>query len=153
MKTPNPASALDFLFVGLLPAAADGQAREGEYLVRNIVAVDPDAGVLGISDRVEEGQYVVFARREAESARADLNRVLGELAPQATGLDYRFGLYFNCLARGSSLYDQVGVDAELISRCFPDLPVLGFFCNAEIGPLRATNQLFTYTGVLVLFAE
>jgi small ligand-binding sensory domain FIST len=51
------------------------------------------------------------------------------------------------------LYRRDGVDSELIGRAFPDLPVLGFFCNAELAPLRGQNQLFTYTGILALFGE
>jgi small ligand-binding sensory domain FIST len=145
--------ALNFLFVGLLPDAQGGELRPGEYLVRNIVAADPDTGVLAVSDRVEEGQSIVLAHREAASARGDLRRMLEELSPDRTGLSYRFGLYFNCLARGRSLYDEDGVDLGLIGETFPGVPVLGFFCNAEIAPLRGTNQLFTYSGVLLLVAE
>jgi small ligand-binding sensory domain FIST len=139
--------------VGLLPDPDPGGFGDGEYLIRNIVHCDPDAGVLGISDHVEEGQYVVFAHREPTAAREDLERVLAQLAVDNGGNDYRFGLYFNCLARGSSLYREPGVDSALLRKAFPNLPMLGFFCNAEIGPLRGMNQLFTYTGVLALFGE
>jgi small ligand-binding sensory domain FIST len=45
------------------------------------------------------------------------------------------------------------MDSRLLEQAFPGLPLLGFFCNAEIGPMRGLNQLFTYTGVLVLVAE
>ena len=146
-------TAFHYLFVGRLPEPpTEGEAPDG-YLVRNIVAVDPRAGVLGISDYVEEGEHIVFAHREPDAAREDLSRMLGTLAPERTGTDYRFGLYFNCLARGSSLYREPGVDSRRIAESFPDVPILGFFCNAEIGPLQGQNRLFTYTGVLSLFGE
>jgi len=149
----DPEWGFNFLFVGLLPDPGNPEVRPGEYLVRNIVATDPDAGVIAISDNVEEDQHIVLALREPDSARKDLTRVLDEISSQRTGMDYRFGLYFNCLARGSSLYQEPGVDAALLQKALPGLPLLGFFCNAEIGPMRGVNQLFTYTGVLVLFAE
>jgi len=145
--------ALNFLFVGLLPDPNVRQYRPGEYLVRNIVDADPDTGVLAVTEHLEEGQHVLFAHREARAAEQDLRRVLQDLSPDRTGLDYKFGLYFNCLARGRSLYRADGMDSTLIREALPDLPVLGFFCNAEIGPLRGQNQLFTYTGVLLLVAE
>jgi len=145
--------ALNFLFVGLLPEPHDGELRPGEYLVRNIVTADPDTGVLAVSTRVEEGQSIVFAQREAASARNDLLRMLEEVAPRGEEGSYKFGLYFDCLARGASLYGEPGVDIALISSAFPGMPLLGFYSSAEIAPLRGTNQLLTYSGVLLLVAE
>ncbi len=140
-------AAIRTLFVGLLaPGAA-----ESDYLIRNIVAADPDTGVVAISDRVGEGQQLVFALREREAARRDLANALENV--RSAGREYRFGLYFNCLARGRALYGEPGIDAAEIHRALPDVPILGFFCNAEIGPLKGENQLFTYTGVLVLVGE
>ena len=45
------------------------------------------------------------------------------------------------------------MDAELLGRMLPGIPILGFFCNAEIAPMRGANALFTYTGVLVLVGD
>jgi small ligand-binding sensory domain FIST len=151
--TRNMDSAMNFLFVGLMPDGDEREVRPGEYLVRNIISADPDTGVLAITDHVGEGRRIIFAHREARSAERDLCDLLDRVSPQRTGLDYRFGLYFNCLARGQSLYRADGVDSRLLAKALPDVPVLGFFCNAEIGPLRGVNQLFTYTGVLLLVAE
>jgi len=149
----DPDRAFHFLFVGLLPDGARSPVEGGEYLIRNIVAHDPDTGVLAIADHVEEGQQILFAHRAADSALADLSRLVESVAPQRSGLDYRFGLYFNCLARGHSLYGETGVDAAVLARALPGVPLLGFFCGAELAPLGGSNQLFTYTGVLLLVAE
>lgn len=149
----DPERALNALTVAFLPNPDDTSLRPGEFLVRNIVAADEDTGVLGIADTVEEGQLIVFALREPDAARADLARVLGVVASERPASEYRFGLYFNCLARGRSLYGREGVDAELLGRMLPGIPILGFFCNAEIAPMRGVNALFTYTGVLVLVSD
>jgi small ligand-binding sensory domain FIST len=143
----------DSLFVGLLADPSAPDYRPGEYLIRSIVAADPDTGVLAIGEHVEEGQHILFARREAGAAKEDLSALIERLSPRRTGLDYRFGLYFNCLARGRSLYAENGTDSRMLLAAFPGLPFAGFFCSAEIGPLGGLNQLFTYTGVLVLVAE
>ena len=142
-------AAIHYLFVGLLPSGA----AESDYLIRNIVTADPDTGVVAISDRVGEGQQLVFALRECNAARRDLANALDGIRSVSAGREYRFGLYFNCLARGRALYGEPGIDAAEISSALPDVPILGFFCNAEIGPLKGENQLFTYTGVLVLVGE
>jgi small ligand-binding sensory domain FIST len=147
----DPQWALNFLFVGLLPDPASAQS--GEYMVRNILSIDPEGGVIAVADRIEDGQQIVFAQRESSSARHDLSELLARIGPVQTGLDYRFGLYFNCLARGSALHGEPGVDAALLRQALPDVPLLGFFCNAEMGPIRGLNHVFTYTGVLMLVAD
>lgn len=144
---------LNFLFVGLLPEAGGPDDGSGEYLVRNIVEADPDTGVMAIAEPVEEGQRLLLAHREGKAAEADLLEMLERVSPEKTGLNYRCGFYFNCLARGRSLYGEEGKDSALLKRVLPDVPIVGFFCNAEIGPLRGVNRLFTYTGVLLLIAE
>lgn len=149
----SPGWMFGHVFVGLLPDLESGIVRPGEYLIRNIVAADPDTGVLAIADSIEEGQSILFALREPRSAREDLAESIDRVGAARTGLDYRFGFYFNCLARGRSLYGKDHVDAKLLAEAFPDVPLIGFFCNAELAPLRGVNHLFTYTGVLVLVAE
>ncbi|MBZ5637527.1 MAG: FIST C-terminal domain-containing protein [Acidobacteriia bacterium] len=146
-------SAFNYLFVGLVPDSPEPNVRTGDYLIRNILTADDDTGVLGISEEVEEGRRLVFALRGGAAAREDLERVLDGLVREADPSRFRFGLYFNCLARGRSLYREEGIDAALISHALPGLPLLGFFGNAEIAPLRGVNHLFTYTGVLVLVGD
>jgi small ligand-binding sensory domain FIST len=41
----------------------------------------------------------------------------------------------------------------MLGEALPGVPLIGFFSNAEIGPLHGLNQLFTYTGVLLLIAD
>jgi len=149
----DTALVLRYLAVGMLPDGDPHPIESGHFVVRNIVAYDPDTGVVAISDRVEEGQHLFFVARESGAARADLARMLRELSPERTGLRYRFGIYFNCLARGRTLYGDDGIDSATLAEALPGIPILGFFGNAEIGPLDGVNQLFTYTGLLLLVAE
>jgi small ligand-binding sensory domain FIST len=149
----DPVDALASVAIALLPDPDESILRPGEYLVRNIVAVDPDTGVLAVATEVEEGQSILYAVREPDAARIDAESMLRRVAAVAPDGGFRFGLYFDCLARGRALYGRDGVDAALIARHLPGVPVLGFFCNAEIAPLRGANHLLTYTGVLVLFSE
>ena len=145
--------AFHSLFVGLVPERGSARKTGCDYLVRNIVAADPDTGVLAIADTLEEGQRIVFALREARSAREDVARMLQQVLATAGDLSFRFGFYFNCLARGQSLYQQNGVDAGFLENALPGVPLLGLFGNAEIAPLGGVNQVLTYTGVLVLVAD
>jgi small ligand-binding sensory domain FIST len=149
----DPDEIMSTLTIALLPEPGESMLRGGEYLVRNIVAVDPDTGVIAVAADLEEGQSILFARREPEAAHEDVQRMAARAAAAAPPGGYKFGHYFDCLARGRSLYGREGVDSAALARHLPGVPLLGFFCNAEIAPLRGANYLFTYTGVLVLFSD
>lgn len=148
----DPDATMNALTIALLPEPGESVLRPGEYLVRNIIAVDPDTGVIAVAASCEEGQSILFALREPSAAEEDVLRMAERVAGAAPPGGYLFGLYFNCLARGRSLYGREGVDSAALARHLPGVPLLGFSCNAEIAPLRGANYLFTYTGVLVLFS-
>jgi small ligand-binding sensory domain FIST len=140
------------LFVGVPPDPSQDEIRPGEYLVRALVGIDEARGALVVAAVVRRDQPLYFVLREAHSAREDLKEMLQRLR-RAAGRSVRFGFYFNCAARGSSLYGMPGIDTAYISSAFGDLPIVGFFGNAEIAPLRGRNRLFTYTGVLALIGD
>ncbi len=140
------------LFVGLPPDPHQDEILPGEYLVRSIVGIDEARGALVVGATVRRDQPLYFVLREAHSAREDLKEMLQRLG-RAAGRSVRFGFYFNCAARGSSLYGMPGIDTAYISSALGDLPIVGFFGNAEIAPLRGRNRLFTYTGVLALIGD
>jgi small ligand-binding sensory domain FIST len=140
------------LFVGLPPDPLQEEIVPGEYLVRNLVAVDAGRGALIVGATVRPNEPLYFVLREGHAAREDLKEMLRRVDREAGG-SRRFGLYFNCAARGSSLYGMPGIDTAYISSAFGDLPIIGFFGNAEIAPLRGRNHLFTHTGVLSLIGD
>jgi small ligand-binding sensory domain FIST len=140
------------LFVGLPPDDSDA-ISPGEYLVRPLVAIDPDRGALLLGGDVKEGRPMLIVLRDGAAARDDLKAMLERLSGAGTRRDWSFGMYFNCAGRGSALHGISGVDSAYIGRQFGDLPLVGFFGSAEIAPLRGRNQMFTYTGVLVLCGD
>lgn len=143
--------AFQYVFLGIVPEPDEPALERGDYLVRNVFHADPDTGILAIGDRVGEGQHVVFALREAATARNDVRKMARAAA--ASGMTARFAMYFDCLARGCSLYGEESVDASILTEALPGVPLLGFHSNAELAPIRGVNRLLTYTGVLVLVGE
>jgi small ligand-binding sensory domain FIST len=140
------------LFVALPPDPAQTRFEPGEYLVRALLAADPERGALAIGSPVEEGQRILFALREGQAARDDLKQMIARLGDPRDRGD-RFGLYFNCAARGTPLYGMPGIDSAYLTGALGEIPLAGFFGNAEIAPLRGANRLFTHTGVLALVGE
>jgi small ligand-binding sensory domain FIST len=145
--------ALQVLFVGL-PAEDDrNSVAPGEYVVRNIIGLDPDKGILGVADEVREGQAMIFALRDGQRAREDLNQMLERQKRRLQGQRPAFGFYFNCCARGASLYGMEGIDTAYIRQSLGDFPLIGMFGGYELAPLGRANHLFAYTGVLALITE
>jgi small ligand-binding sensory domain FIST len=145
--------ALTVLFVGLPADRNENSVGLGKYLVRNIIGLDPAKGILGVAEEVREGQAMIFAFRDGQRAREDLNQMLVRQAENLRGKKPAFGLYFNCCARGSSLYGLPGIDSAYIRQALGDFPLIGMFGGYELAPLGGANRLFAYTGVLALIAE
>jgi small ligand-binding sensory domain FIST len=149
----NLRRALMVLFVGLPADRAENSVAAGKYLVRNIVGLDGEKGVLGVSDYVHEGETMIFAMRDGQRAREDLEQMLSRQQQKLAGRKPAFGMYFNCCARGNSLYGIPGIDAAYIQRVLGQFPLIGMFGGYELAPLGRANHLFAYTGVLALVSE
>jgi small ligand-binding sensory domain FIST len=145
--------ALMFIFVGLPADPGQGTIAPGQYLVRNIIGLDPAKGIVGVADQVREGQSMIFTLRDGQRARDDLNQMLERQARKLEGRKPSFGLYFNCCARGNSLYGMPGIDTAYIRQALGDFPLVGTFGGYELAPLGTKNHLFAYTGVLALITE
>ena len=149
----NLRRALAFVFVGVPADRERNRVGPGEYLVRNIIGIDPQKGILAVGDEIWEGERIVFTLRDGQRAREDLTQMLERQTAQLNGRKPDFGLYFNCCARGSSLYGMPGIDTAYIRNALGEFPLIGFFGNFELGPLGGNNHLLAYTGVLVLINE
>ncbi|MBI2211351.1 MAG: FIST C-terminal domain-containing protein, partial [Deltaproteobacteria bacterium] len=110
-------------------------------------------GILALAEEVFEGEGMVFTLRDAQRAREDLTQMLERQVKRLGGKRPQFGLYFNCCARGTSLYGIPGIDTAYIRQALGDFPLIGFFGNFELGPLGGKNHLLAYTGVLALITE
>jgi small ligand-binding sensory domain FIST len=135
------AEAMDSLHVAFPIPGSD----TGDFLVRNLIGVDPESGALAVAHRVAEGDAIRFCRRDAGAARLDLDRMLRNLARRAERP--RGALYFTCLARGPNLFRDDSEELRTIARALGEVPLAGFFGNGEI----SGGRLYTYTGVLAVF--
>jgi small ligand-binding sensory domain FIST len=116
-----------------------------DYLVRNLLGVNPDQGWVAIGERLDPGDQVMFVRRDGTTAMADLKRMVADIKRRANG-EPRAALYFSCVARGPNLFGQNSVELQTIASILGDVPLIGFFANGEI----SNNRLYGYTGVLSL---
>jgi len=63
------------------------------------------------------------------------------------------GLLFECLGRGRRLYGEQGRDTRAFRSVFGGVPLAGFFCNGEIGPVGGSTQLLGYTASFGLILD
>ena len=145
--------ALAFVFAGLPGDRRQNSVAPGQYLVRNIVGLDPQKGVLAVAEEVFEGERMVFTLRDGQRAREDLQQMLERQRQSLGGKPPRLGLYFNCCARGTSLYGIQGIDTAYMRSALGDFPLIGMFGSFELGPLGKKNRLLAYTGVLALITD
>jgi small ligand-binding sensory domain FIST len=118
----------------------------GDYLVRNLVGIDPQRGLLAVGAQVASGDRILFVRRDRAAAEEDLVRMAGRLKRAAAGPP-KAGLYFSCVARGPNLFGPDSAELKILQRELGEFPLVGMFCNGEI----SNNRLYGYTGVLTLF--
>lgn len=145
--------AAAFIFVGLPVDPEREHIAPGEYAVRNIVGFDPHQGGIAVADDIRPGQKVIFTLRDGNGAREDLKRVLETQVEQWQGQRPGFGLYFNCLGRGSGLYGFPDLDTSYIKQYLGEFPLIGFFTGCEIAPAKQRSALHQYSGVLILIGE
>ena len=134
--------AAGYIFVGLPVRGSD----TGDYLVRNILGVDPQNHLVAVGEHVEPGDELLFCRRDQQSAEDDLLRMLGAIKAQLNA-PIRGGVYYSCLGRGQHMFGTPNRELGLIRDALGDFPLVGFFANGEI----SHNRLYGYTGVLTLF--
>lgn len=134
--------AVAHVLVGLPVSGSEAD----DYLVRNIVALDPHSGMIAINEEVETGAGLLFCRRDGRAALENMRRALDSLkaslraAPQGA-------LYVSCLGRAGNLFEKDDTEFELIREVFGDVPLAGFFANGEI----FRDHLYGHSGVLTLF--
>ncbi len=119
----------------------------GDYMVRNIIALDPEHQLMAIGDFVSAGTPILFAKRDVRSAKEDLIKILNSLKRDLQGQMLKGGVYISCLGRGESLFGKDSQEMKLIQEVLGDFPLIGFFANGEISHQR----LYGYTGILTLF--
>lgn len=138
------------LFVGIVRDEFKQNIEPGDFLIRNLVGVDPRVGAIAIGDRIRPGQRIQFHLRDASASAEDLETLLAH-HQSASNASPAGALLFTCLGRGEGLYGQPDFDSYLFSRYFRDIPLGGFFCHGEIGPIGPETFLHGYTSAFGIF--
>jgi small ligand-binding sensory domain FIST len=149
------------LFVGLLMDSFIEKPKSGDFLIRTIVGVDQEQGLIAVGAPLRTGQTIQFHVRDADTSKLDLKTVLSNYVSKqrrkepvsALHTGKSGALLFSCLGRGSNLYGVPDHDAKLVGSVMGNVPLAGFFCSGEIGPVSGKTYLHGYTSSIAIFTE
>ncbi len=139
------------LHLGLVAHENRAEFRRGDFLIRNLLALVPSEGSLIVGDEPRRGQTIQFQLRDAATAREDLEALLDADMADHADAPPRAVLAFSCGGRGSHLFGGPDHDLLLLRSRYGDVPVAGFFCNGEIGPVGARSFVHGFTTSLAVF--
>lgn len=148
--------AQNALFIGVAQSGFKPSLTRRDFLIRNLVGVDPRNGAIAVADKIRPGMRVQFHMRDAQTSEEDLEGMLrryrierleNKLENDSTSASPVGALLFACTGRGEGLYDEPNFDSDLFEEYLGPLPVGGFFCNGEIGPVGSTTFLHGFTSV------
>lgn len=141
------------IFVGLVMDEYKASFEAGDFLVRNLAAIDPKTGSVAIATPPRVGQNLQFQIRDGESASADLETALDACRERIGSKDIFGACLCDCIGRGSSLFGVPDHDANVIRTALPGLSVGGVFCNGEFGSVKGHTSLHGYAASLGLFVR
>jgi small ligand-binding sensory domain FIST len=136
------------IFVGQVINEYKDAFGRGDFLIRNMVGADQRTGALMIGDEARVGRTIQFQVRDAKTAEEDLRMLLAahrESPPVGA-------LMFNCNGRGTRLFDQPNHDLAAVRSAVGPVPVAGFFCAGEFGPVGEKNFIHGHTASIALFS-
>ena len=139
------------LFAGLAMSEYLDDYKRGDFLIRNILGADPEAGAVAIAGPVRVGQTLQYQLRDRDSADEDLRELCH--TAEEEGVRPFASLLFACNGRGRGLFNVPDHDAGVVADIFGAHPSVGFFCNGEIGPVGKQNHLHGYTASILLLCD
>lgn len=145
--------ASQMLFLGIGAGAPKLTYKHGDFLIRQVLGVDPHEHSLVVNATLRKGQTVQLHLRDGQSSSEDLEAMLEQCRERMGGRSVSGSFLFSCLGRGRSLYGHADHDSNLFRSKLGDVPMGGFFCNGELGPVGGVTSLHGYTSCFAVFSE
>ena len=124
----------------------------GDFLIRGVMGADPETGAIAVGEHLEVGQTVQFHVRDAATADEELRSLLQDSVSSLPGRPAG-ALLFTCNGRGSRMFPTPDHDASTVEFYLGDVPLAGFFCAGELGPVGGKNFLHGFTAILAVFVD
>ena len=137
-------------FVGLAMDEHRTTLGLGDFLVRNLLGFDRERGVIAVGAHPQVGQTLQFHLRDRAAADEELHSMLSAVETEDDAPAPLAALLCSCTGRGAGLFGTPDHDADAVARALGPLPLAGFFCNGEIGPVGKRSYVHGYTASIAL---
>ena len=144
----------DSVFLGIVMNEMKESFEAGDFLIRNIIGIEPKSGALVVGEKLDNQKTVQFHVRDAATSADDLRLMLKsykERELMGGQIKASGALLFSCLGRGAYLYSRSNHDSDCFRSYLGEVPIGGFFCNGEIGPVGESTFLHGYTSSFGIF--
>lgn len=138
------------LHVGRVVSEYQESFQQGDFLIRNVMGIDPDEGTVVIADFVRAGQTVQFHIRDQQTADDEMKELLAHVRDDPNAKPAG-AMLFTCNGRGTRLFTEPHHDADVIKNALGEIPLAGFFAAGELGPVGGKNFMHGFTASIVLF--
>jgi small ligand-binding sensory domain FIST len=153
MSRQDQKQARGNIFIGLVMDEYKPSFGTGDFLVRNLAAIDPKTGAVAIATPLRIGQNLQFQIRDPNTASVDLEELLKKRIDELNGRRIYGACLCDCIGRGSSLFGVPDHDVSVIRDLMPGLSIGGVFCNGEFAPVNGRTLLHGYAASLALFVQ
>lgn len=143
--------AQDAIFIGIAMDEYKHELKTGDFLIRMVIGLDQTSGAGAIADYVRTGQTIQFHVRDAVSATQELTELMSTQVKRHPSDLPQGALLFSCTGRGKNLFGVESHDLQILKQYVGELPVAGFFCAGEIGPVGGRNFAHGFTSSIALF--
>jgi small ligand-binding sensory domain FIST len=141
------------LFIGIVVNEYLEEFHRGDFLIRNLIGVDPNTGTLAVGATPRVGQTIQFQRRDAKAGTEDIEALLQRATKQLGSKPVYGACLCSCNGRGQRMFGRPHHDAGHVQSVLGPLGLAGFFCNGELGPVGEKNFVHGYTASLALFVK
>ncbi len=143
------------IFMGVAMDEFKDHPGQGDFLIRNIVGIEPTSGALVIGEVLRKERTVQFHLRDAATSDDDLRFMLKRYCDDhSRDGDKALGaILFSCTGRGQHLYGSANHDSNCFHEYLGEVPLGGFFCNGEIGPVGGSTFLHGFTSSFGIFRD
>jgi small ligand-binding sensory domain FIST len=142
--------AEEALFLGQVINEYQPSFDRGDFLIRNLIGLDPRSGAIAAGDTMRVGATVQFHVRDRTSADEDLRSML---APYEGSEATAGALLFSCNGRGTRMWPEPNHDVGVLREICGPISVGGFFAAGEIGPVGGRNFIHGHTASIAVFRD
>ena len=123
----------------------------GQFFIRAMMSKDDQTGAVTVPTEVSQDETIYMTRRDFDLVVRGVDRLGSQIKQQIGDKQPKLVLQFECAGRGK-LFMREGQQSALLKSLHEsigsDVPWLGFYTFAEIGPLAGINYVHNYTCVV-----